>query len=90
VFTIGNCAVSWKAVLQPVVEAEYMAIAEACKELIWLKGLHAELCGVDSCINLFLIVKVQFILLKIRCSMLGQSTLRSSTIIFEMRSKRVS
>jgi hypothetical protein len=44
VFTVGSCAVSWKAVLQPVValsttEAEYMAIAEACKELIWLKGL---------------------------------------------------
>uniref|UniRef100_I1QIE0 Retrovirus-related Pol polyprotein from transposon TNT 1-94 n=1 Tax=Oryza glaberrima TaxID=4538 RepID=I1QIE0_ORYGL len=58
VFTIGSCAVSWKATLQPVVaqsttEAEYMAIAEACKELVWLKGLFAELCGVDSCINLF-------------------------------------
>jgi hypothetical protein len=58
VFTAGSCAVSWKAVLQPVValsttEAEYMAIAEACKELIWLKGLNAELCGVDSFINLF-------------------------------------
>jgi hypothetical protein len=58
VFTIGSCAVSWKATLQPVVaqsttEAEYMAIAEACKESVWLKGLFAELCGVDSCINLF-------------------------------------
>jgi hypothetical protein len=58
VFTVGSCAVSWKAVLQPVValstiEAEYMAIAAACKELIWLKGLYAELCGVNSCINLF-------------------------------------
>ena len=36
VFTVGNCAASWKATLQPVVamsttEAEYMAIAEACK-----------------------------------------------------------
>jgi len=29
-----------------------MAVSEACKELIWLKGLYAELCGVDSCINL--------------------------------------
>jgi hypothetical protein len=49
---------SWKAVLQPFValsttEAQYMTIAEACKELILLKGLYAELCGVDSCINLF-------------------------------------
>jgi ATP-binding cassette subfamily B (MDR/TAP) protein 1 len=39
-FTIvGSCAMSWKAVLQLVValsttEAEYMAIAEACEELI--------------------------------------------------------
>jgi hypothetical protein len=58
VFTIGGCAVSWKATLQPVVaqsttEAEYMAIAEAVKETVWLKGLFAELCGVDTCINLF-------------------------------------
>ena len=58
VFTIGGCAVSWRATLQPVValfttKAEYMAVAEACKELAWLKGLFAELCGDDSCINLF-------------------------------------
>jgi hypothetical protein len=58
VFIVGSCGVSWKVVLQPIValsttEAEYMAIVEACKELIWLKGLYAELCGVDSCINLF-------------------------------------
>ena len=57
-FTVGSCAVSWKATLQPVVamsttEAEYMAIAEACKESVWLKGLFAELCGVDFCIDLF-------------------------------------
>ena len=58
VFTIGSCAVSWKAILQPIIamsitEAEYMAIAEVCKEIVWLKGLFAELCGVDSCIDLF-------------------------------------
>ena len=58
VFTVGGCAVSWKATLQPVValsttEAEYMAVAEACKESVWLKGLYAELCQDDSCINLF-------------------------------------
>ena len=34
-------------------EAEYMAIAEACKELVWLKSLFAELCEVDSFIDLF-------------------------------------
>jgi hypothetical protein len=37
VFTVGDCAVSWRVTLQPVVaqsttKAEYMAIAEACKE----------------------------------------------------------
>jgi len=49
VFCIGSCAVSWKATLQPVValsttEAEYMAITEAIKEALWLKGLFGELC----------------------------------------------
>ncbi|KAK1643528.1 hypothetical protein QYE76_061333 [Lolium multiflorum] len=49
---------SWKATLQDVVaqsttEAEYMAIAEAGKEAVWLKGLYAELCGDNSCIKLF-------------------------------------
>jgi hypothetical protein len=50
--------VSWRTTLQPVVaqstiEAEYMAIVEACRESAWLKGLYAELCGDDSCVNLF-------------------------------------
>ena len=58
VFTLGSCAVSWKATLQPVfalptTEAEYMAIAEACKESVWLRGLFAELSRDDSCIDLF-------------------------------------
>jgi hypothetical protein len=46
VFTIGGCGVSWKASLQATValsttEAEYMAISEACKEAIWLRGLYS-------------------------------------------------
>ena len=58
VFTVGSYTVSLKATLQPVVamstiEAEYIAILEAFKESVWLKGLFAELCGVDSCIDLF-------------------------------------
>ncbi|KAG8489157.1 hypothetical protein CXB51_017144 [Gossypium anomalum] len=48
VFTIGGCAISWKATSQTTVclsttESEYMAITEACKEAIWLKGLFSEL-----------------------------------------------
>uniref|UniRef100_A0A3Q7JAX8 Reverse transcriptase Ty1/copia-type domain-containing protein n=1 Tax=Solanum lycopersicum TaxID=4081 RepID=A0A3Q7JAX8_SOLLC len=46
VFTLGGSVVSWKATLQPTVtlsttEAEYMALTEAAKEGIWLKGLIA-------------------------------------------------
>ncbi|WVZ54400.1 hypothetical protein U9M48_005204 [Paspalum notatum var. saurae] len=58
VFTVGGCAVSWKACLQATValsttEAEYMAISEACKEAIWLRGLYSELCGVScSCVTI--------------------------------------
>ena len=57
VFNVGGCDISRKATLQDFVaqftrEAEYMAIAEACKESVWLKSLFAELCGDDSCITL--------------------------------------
>jgi hypothetical protein len=38
-----------------------MAIAEACKDSVWLKGLYAELCSDDSCVNLFVTVKVLYI-----------------------------
>ncbi|XP_038981679.1 secreted RxLR effector protein 161-like [Phoenix dactylifera] len=48
VFTPSGCAVSWKATLQPTValsttEAEYMALTEAAKEAIWLRGLVQDL-----------------------------------------------
>nr|GFC02455.1 retrovirus-related Pol polyprotein from transposon TNT 1-94 [Tanacetum cinerariifolium] len=50
-FLVQGCVVSWKATLQHVValsttEAEYMALTEAVKEVIWLKGLFEEL-GVE-------------------------------------------
>ncbi|KAJ4705817.1 Retrovirus-related Pol polyprotein from transposon TNT 1-94 [Melia azedarach] len=48
VFTLGSSVVSWKTTLQPTVtlsttEAEYMALTEAAKEGIWLKGLVSDL-----------------------------------------------
>ncbi|XP_047320751.1 secreted RxLR effector protein 161-like [Impatiens glandulifera] len=48
VFTLGGSVVSWKTTLQPTVtlstiEAEYMALTEASKEGIWLKGLISDL-----------------------------------------------
>jgi hypothetical protein len=45
VFTVGGCAMSWKATLQPVVasttDVVYMTISELYKEFVWLKGLFA-------------------------------------------------
>ena len=43
------CSISWKDTLQTTfvlwtTEVEYMAIIEACKEDIWLRGLHGEIC----------------------------------------------
>jgi ribonuclease HI len=48
IFTVGTTAVSWMSRLQKIVaisttEAEYVAVTEAGKELIWLKGLLTEL-----------------------------------------------
>jgi hypothetical protein len=58
VFTIGGCTVSWRACLQPTIaqsttEAEYIAVCDVCKEVVWLKGLYAELSGDTSYIDLF-------------------------------------
>ena len=57
IFTIAGFAVSQKTSLQATValsttEAEYMAISEACKEAIWLRGLNSKLCQVTSCITI--------------------------------------
>ena len=48
IFTVGGTAVSWMSRLQKSValsttEAEYMAVAEASKELVWLKTFLEEL-----------------------------------------------
>ncbi len=48
VFTFGSTAISWVSQLQKIVtisttEAEYVAVTEASKELIWLQGLLTEL-----------------------------------------------
>ncbi|XP_042018958.1 putative late blight resistance protein homolog R1B-19 [Salvia splendens] len=48
VFTLGGSCVSWKSQLQHIVvlsttESEYIAITEAMKEALWLKGVVSEL-----------------------------------------------
>jgi len=47
-FTLPGSAINWKATLQSTVtlsttEAEYIAITEAVKEVIWLRGLVEDL-----------------------------------------------
>ena len=47
-YTLGGCLVSWKETVQHFValsttEAEYMALTEAAKEWIWLRGLINDL-----------------------------------------------
>ncbi|WVZ54780.1 hypothetical protein U9M48_005529 [Paspalum notatum var. saurae] len=81
VFIVGGCLVSWKACLQATValsttEAEYMAISEACKEAIWLRGLYSNFVGlIVLALPYIVIVKVLFISQKIRCFMREQSIL---------------
>jgi hypothetical protein len=48
VYTLGGTAVCWGSKLQKVValsttEAEYVAVTEAAKEMVWLQGLMGEL-----------------------------------------------
>ena len=48
VYTLGGTAVSWASQLQKIVslsttEAEYVAVTEASKEMIWLQGFLEEL-----------------------------------------------
>lgn len=48
VFTLFGITASWKATLQSVIalsmtEAEYIAVSEAMKEAMWMKGILSEL-----------------------------------------------
>ena len=48
IFTLCGSCISWKSQLQPIValsttESEYIAMTEAFKEALWLKGLMAEI-----------------------------------------------
>ena len=43
-FAVAECVISWKAELQdtitlPMIETEYMAVVDASKDALWLRGL---------------------------------------------------
>ncbi|CAM8914155.1 unnamed protein product [Rhodiola kirilowii] len=57
VFTVFGTAVSWKAGLQSMVtlsttEAEFVAVTEAVKEALWLKGVLVELGQKQDCVKI--------------------------------------
>ncbi|CAA7407517.1 unnamed protein product [Spirodela intermedia] len=55
IFSVSGCAVSWKASLQStialsIIETKFMALTEALKKAIWLRGLLFELCSCQASI----------------------------------------
>lgn len=58
VFQVGGNTMSWRSGLQHIValsttEAEYMALAEATKEALWLKGITSELGFIQKKVEIF-------------------------------------
>ena len=87
-YTLGGCLVSWKATLQPSValsttEAEYMALTEAAKEGIWLRGLINDLGINQEYANIYCIdVRYHFIRSKRRIKVHKISTLHNPVDMF--------
>lgn len=57
VFTCTTGPISWRALLQPNIallttQAEYIALAEARKEAIWLSGLVSQMGITQDCVKL--------------------------------------
>ena len=71
--TLAGVVVAWQSRLQKCValsttEAKFIAITEACKELLWMKKLCKNLVFNNKCMFYFVIVKVLFILARILLS----------------------
>ncbi|KAL0301597.1 UNVERIFIED_CONTAM: Copia protein [Sesamum radiatum] len=83
VSTLGGWPICWKSIVQSIVElsttdAEYMAVAEAPKEALWLSGLagyRRNLVLSKMEFSCTVTVKVQFVWLRTRCIMLQPNTL---------------
>ena len=58
IFTLGRNVIRWKSSLQHIMalsttEAEYVALTEAIKEAMWLKGITNDLGIIGSLVKLF-------------------------------------
>ena len=65
VYTLGGTVISWVSKLQKIVafsttEAEYVAVTEASKEIIWLQTFLEELGKRKGMVYFIVIVKVPF------------------------------
>lgn len=74
VFTVGGGTINWKSNLQKVValsttEAEYMALTEAVKEVVWLKGLMNEMGFLKNLWKCSVTLKVPLHYQRTQCTM---------------------
>ena len=88
VFTLDGCAISWRAHLQPTValsttEAEYMAVSEAVKEAVWLKGCFGEISENLKVEEVFSTIKGRFFCQRTGCFKIGRNTLIFVIVISE-------
>lgn len=84
---LGNSLISWKSKKQDRVsksstESEYRAMSAACSEIVWLRGLLAELGFSQSLLRFMLITLVPFKLLPILFTMSVPNILKWIVIIF--------
>ena len=90
-FQISGAAVSWRSKKQTCValstaEAEYMALASAAQEAIWLRQLMADLNSRHLVLQSYLkIISLQSAWRKTRNSMAERNILGLSTISFESK-----
>lgn len=86
VFTLGGSCISWKSQLQPIValstkESEYIAITEAMKEALYMKGVMSELKFLKQPIVVFSTASQPYKCAKFLFFMIGLNTLMSDFIL---------